>query len=182
MISTSPSRAAIVTAPLGSLRTASAASLAGTTVRPASSTSTSRVVRIVTSPSVPVTSRRLPLTSQRRPCKICCGDRVPTARAARARTSARSSRSARIRTVLVPSSVVAVSVIQKGSSSNRGWGLGRSTVSVLVSVCHDCPHAEWKRGQVFTSRKVLPRWAGDNHQVLRSSCNRALTSSKTCIS
>ena len=101
-ISTSPSLEPRVTAPCGILEIAPSASLAGTTTEPSSRTSTSVIVRTVISRSVPVTRRVLPATSQRTPWRIGNAALGPTARAARENTSARSSRSARMRTDVYP--------------------------------------------------------------------------------
>ncbi len=97
-ISISESVTPIVTEPTGILRTASESSRPGITARPSSITSTSTEVLTVMSRSVPVTRSVVPETSQRSPCRTGSAVRAPTARLARARTSARSSRWARILT------------------------------------------------------------------------------------
>ncbi len=101
-ISMSFSVTPMVTDPAGILRTASERRRPGITALPSSRTSTSAVVRTVISRSVPVTRRLVPATSQSRPWRTGRAVRVPTARFALARTSARSSRWARILTAGCP--------------------------------------------------------------------------------
>ncbi len=120
-ISTSVPVAPSVTMPAGILRTASDRRRPGITALPSSRTSTSASVRIVTSRSVPVTRRVFPATSQRRPWRTGKAVLAPTARLARARTSARSSRWARILTGCCPFLFCCSSSFQIISRS-RAWG------------------------------------------------------------